>query len=210
LNILAHDLGEAMSPEHAPLAGDEFLPGATYSRTHHTIIEASPERVWPWLAQMGGDRAGWYSFDSLDNRGIPSADAIHPEWQRIAEGDLISAMRNTDAYFGVLRVEPRKVLVLGSPRMRVSGPTPPIEEAPFNMTWAFVLEPIGDDATLLCVRVRAESDSPPAMFIRYGWSMLAHEIMQREQIENLKRRAESYAGATDTGDASDAANSAPR
>ena len=30
-------------------------------------IEAPPARVWPWLLQMGFGRAGWYSWDHLDN-----------------------------------------------------------------------------------------------------------------------------------------------
>jgi hypothetical protein len=50
-------------------------------------IEVPPSQVWPWLIQMGCDRAGWYSWDRLDNAGVSSADLIHPEWQQIAVGD---------------------------------------------------------------------------------------------------------------------------
>ncbi|HEY6689139.1 MAG TPA: hypothetical protein VI094_23345 [Propionibacteriaceae bacterium] len=49
-------------------------------------IEAPPERVWPWLVQMGYDRAGWYSWDRLDNGGRPSVDRIYPEWQEVKLG----------------------------------------------------------------------------------------------------------------------------
>jgi hypothetical protein len=32
---------------------------------------------------MGTYRAGWYSWDRLDNWGRSSAECIHPEWQEI-------------------------------------------------------------------------------------------------------------------------------
>jgi hypothetical protein len=61
--------------------GPELIPGAQRSATVAVTIEAPPDRVWPWLVQMGADRAGSYSWDQLDNWGIASAERIHPEWQ---------------------------------------------------------------------------------------------------------------------------------
>ena len=191
LDLFERDLGAAPPPDELELPGDDLLAHARYSRTHHAIIEAPPERVWPWLAQMGGDRAGWYSLDFLDNRGVPSAETIHPEWQSAAEGDLVRAMRGTYAWFGVLRVEPHRHLILGSPSLRRAGAACPAADPPIRMTWAFVLEPVGEDATLLCVRVRADSESGVGALARHAWAIVAHEIMQREQLVNLKRRAEA-------------------
>jgi proline iminopeptidase len=54
-------------------------------------IDAPPEVVWPWLVQMGWDRAGWYSWDRLDNEGRRSAREVHPEWQDLAIGDHVRA-----------------------------------------------------------------------------------------------------------------------
>ncbi len=51
-------------------------------------IRAQPADVWPWLAQLGCRRAGRYSYDALDNGGIPSADRILPELPRVEVGDL--------------------------------------------------------------------------------------------------------------------------
>src|SRR5215472_10450242 len=53
---------------------DELIPDPAHSSTMATTLPASPEKVWPWLVQMGGDRAGWYGWDWLDNGGRPSAD----------------------------------------------------------------------------------------------------------------------------------------
>jgi hypothetical protein len=43
--------------------------------TRAITIHAPPDRVWPWLEQMGRG-AGWYSFDLLDNGGRMSARHI--------------------------------------------------------------------------------------------------------------------------------------
>ena len=51
-----------------------------------TALAAPPERVWPWLVQMGGGRGGWYSWDWLDNNAQPSTDRIVPEWQSLEVG----------------------------------------------------------------------------------------------------------------------------
>ncbi|WP_412018716.1 hypothetical protein [Nocardia sp. KC 131] len=55
--------------------------------------EAPAGRVRPWLAQMGYDRAGWYSWDRLDNGSRLSAEQVHPEWQEVALGDWLTAAR---------------------------------------------------------------------------------------------------------------------
>jgi hypothetical protein len=56
--------------------GDELIPDPAHFSTMATTLPAPPERVWPWLVQMGYDRAGWYSWDKLDHGGKPSADRI--------------------------------------------------------------------------------------------------------------------------------------
>jgi hypothetical protein len=43
------------------------------------VSSGNSSAVWPWLAQMGaGSRAGWYSYDVLDNRRRSSATRIIP------------------------------------------------------------------------------------------------------------------------------------
>jgi hypothetical protein len=104
---------------------------------------------------------------------------------------MIPALPTSPDGFAVLRLEPERALVLGDPGLlpgaaRSGGP-------PWQTTWAFVLAPIGETATRLTVRARA--DFPPA------WTMavvrpllgLAHEVMERRQLHNLRRRAEAMA-----------------
>jgi proline iminopeptidase len=64
-----------------PYPGADLIPGGQRGATMAVTIDAPPSRVWPWLVQMGCDRAGWHSWDRLDNGGVPSAERVHPEWQ---------------------------------------------------------------------------------------------------------------------------------
>lgn len=59
-----------------PFPGADLIPGGKRGRTMAVTIDAPPSAVWPWLVQMGCDRAGWYSWGRLDNGGRPSADRI--------------------------------------------------------------------------------------------------------------------------------------
>ena len=55
------------------LPGDELVPFPRKIVTHSITINAPTEDVWPWLVQLGAGRAGWYSYDRIDNGGKPSA-----------------------------------------------------------------------------------------------------------------------------------------
>ncbi|MEA2323014.1 MAG: hypothetical protein QOD81_2864, partial [Solirubrobacteraceae bacterium] len=80
-------LGTSDEERTATYPGDDLIPDGHRYGAMATTIAAPPKRVWPWLVQMGCDRAGFYSFDRLDNGGRPSAVDVHPEWQQLREGD---------------------------------------------------------------------------------------------------------------------------
>ena len=73
------------------MPGDSLIPDANHSATHAVTIYAAPEDIWPWLARMGYQRGGLYSYDWLDRLfgflDRPSADRIIPEFQKLEEGD---------------------------------------------------------------------------------------------------------------------------
>jgi hypothetical protein len=71
------------------MPGDSILPDPTFNATRAVTIDATPAQVWPWLVQMGYQRAGFYSYDRLDNDGIPSAEHLLPEFQQLEAGDAI-------------------------------------------------------------------------------------------------------------------------
>jgi ketosteroid isomerase-like protein len=161
------------------LPGDELVP-AKVQWTNGITIRARPSEIWPWLVQMGcGTRAGAYSYDALDNGGIPSADRIIPELQHVEVGDILPWTPTADDGFIVRGVEPERALVLG--------------EETGSFTWTFVLEPIDETSTRLVARVRSWYKT---LASRLMIGFVFHPIhfgMQRRQLLNLKQRAETGA-----------------
>jgi uncharacterized protein YndB with AHSA1/START domain len=189
----------------ARLPGDAMISRPTFAMTQAVTIDAPPERVWPWLAQMGVGRAGWYSYDAIDNGGVPSARVLLGRYQRVAVGDVLPAAPGATDGFVVLAVAPPNDLVLGGP---------PDAERGQRATWEFNLRPLDGDRTRLVVRVRvadhwltaAPPPDPtrPRRFVDRVYAFMArlpkpvlfafagfgHRVMENEQLRGLKRRAE--------------------
>src|SRR6266511_1264030 len=66
--------------------GRDGLVDGAGSTTRAIPVTARAEQVWPWLVQIGYGRAGWYSYDWIDNDGRPSADRILPDFQYLRVG----------------------------------------------------------------------------------------------------------------------------
>lgn len=95
---------------------DSLVPAPTGRSTMATTLPAPPEAVWPWLIQMGTERAAWYSWDLLDNRGRPSATRIMAQWQQLDKVDRIDASPDGKLYFTVALIDrPRGPLPAYSP-----------------------------------------------------------------------------------------------
>lgn len=153
-----------------PLPGDHLVPDPGTQSTRAVTIEAPAEAVWPWLAQLGQDRAGFYSYAGLENLAgcrMHNADAIHPEWQTRELGEMVSLHPLNG--LPVARFEPGRVLALES--------------------WgAFVLEPHGPRCTRLIVRGRI-----PRGLGALGNALLLeipHFLMERKMLLGIKERAE--------------------
>jgi hypothetical protein len=193
LSDLASELGtpEAREPERS-LPGDDLILDARGQLTHGITIEAPPSRIWPWLLQMGCGRAGFYSIDLLDNGGVPSARDVHPELMDLRVGDMIAATPEAKNHFEVLRIQRERVLVLGGlfdterGEQRRFGEARPREF--WQVTWAFVLEPLDDRTTRLHVRVRGSFSE--AMRWHASWVMPVHGLMEHSQLRHLAERAE--------------------
>jgi hypothetical protein len=193
---LARDYGTPESREdEAPLHGDALLPDATGRLTDGITIDAPPARIWPWLVQMGGGRAGFYSLDALDNAHRPSARELHPALQALEVGQVIPATPDGTDGFEVLAIEPERALVLGGlfdPEAKRQLPFASPRPAHFwQVTWAFVLEALDPQRTRLHVRVRAAFS--PDQRLHAAWITPVHWLMETAQLRNLKRRAEGRA-----------------
>src|SRR5688500_20401961 len=94
------------------LPGDAMISDPIFTSTHAITINAPPEQVWPWIAQMGAGRAGWYSWDAIDNGGTPSATSIMPAFQTVVSGDVMPAIPGATDAFVVAAVDAPRDLVL--------------------------------------------------------------------------------------------------
>jgi proline iminopeptidase len=178
-----------------PFPGASLIPGGRRGATMAVTIEAPPSRVWPWLVQMGCDRAGWYSWDRLDNGGVASAEQVHPEWQRLAVGDRLASTPSGRAWFEVAALEPERFLGLraainlrdGHP-FDTTGPRPRFY---MNALWGFQLKEMPQGHTRLVVSGYAAARPWLVQTISdlLFWEP-AHWIMQTRQFTNLKQRAE--------------------
>ena len=192
---LVRDLG---ARERA-LPGDTLLADASEQTTHAVAVAAPPERIWPWLVQMGRGRGGFYSIDLVDNGGARSAREVHPEMAGIDVGDLVPIRPRSDSGFEVLAMDEGRSLVLGglwdpgAGHQRPFGAPRP--ERFVHCTWSFALEALGGGSTLLLARTRMAV--PPATRINPAWLRPAHNVMQATQLRNLAARAEERLPAND-------------
>ena len=185
-----------------PYPGGEIVPGGQRSSaTMAVTIDAPRSRVWPWLVQMGCGRAGWYSWDHLDNWGVPSTDRIHPEWQHVALGDHLPAVPDGSQWWEVAALEPERFLGLRMSLDLRGRPFDPRGTRPRCYTdslWGFLLNELPGGRTRLVVggywTFEPRWLQPILTVLLYEPT---HWIMQMRQFLNLKRRAEAAAMQAD-------------
>lgn len=178
-----------------PYPGADLIPGGRRIATMAVTIGAPRSQVWPWLVQMGCNRAGWYSWDRLDNGAIPSADRIHPEWQDVSVGDHLPATSSGLVWFEIAALEPERFLALRSAldvRRRRSFDTNGKWPRFYSYsTWCFLLDELPGLRTRLVVSGYARSN-PRALTATLDvmfWEPV-HWLMQTRQFANLRQRTE--------------------
>ena len=162
-----------------------------------TCVATGPEKHRP--PQMGAGRAGWYSWDAIDNGGTPSATRVWPELQTVIPGDVMPA---TDA-FVVSVVDPPRDLVL----------TVPDGHGGHAVASEHALVPLEGGRTRLLVRGRASArwldlaraqplSGHRRIFIERAYALLArlarpllisvaavgHRVMERRHLRGIQRR----------------------
>jgi hypothetical protein len=95
-----------------PVPHAKLVPDTTRTATMAVTLAAPPSAVWPWLVQLGRDRAGCDGWGRLDNARRPIADRIHPEWQTIAIGDRLPSRSDGASWFEVAVPAPERILAL--------------------------------------------------------------------------------------------------
>jgi hypothetical protein len=176
--------GTTSEERDATLTGDDLIPTPDVMATRAITVHALADQVWPWIAQLGQGRGGFYSYDALENLvgcHIHSADRVVPECQGVKVGDQVKL--HPEVALDITVVEQGRALVLrgGVPM----GTVPP----PYDTTWAFVLREQPDGTTRLLVRERYAYLKRWAGFLVEPVAVVAFVMTQR-MLRGIRDRAE--------------------
>jgi hypothetical protein len=178
------------------LPGDGLLEGNLAQVTRAITINAPPERIWPWLMQMGQDRGGFYSYTALENMigaGMPEVHRLRSNWNARDLGETVwfatpKRFKGQGRMIAAI-VDPPQAFVMVMPddweRILQGGKGS-------QGSWGFVLKPIDADHTRLISRLR--SGPPPRIGARIAGAAFwepAHFVMERKMLLTIKRLSES-------------------
>jgi hypothetical protein len=169
------------------LPGDELLPRADLTATRAVTIRVSAEHVWPWIVQLGQGRAGFYSYDILENLvglNIHSTDRIVPEWQHVAVGDEIRLAPQVGLVVASLK-QGRALVLSGGIPIRDTAP-------PYDFVWAFALRDELDGTTRLLVREQYAYTRPWARLLIEPTQVVSL-VMSQKMLRGIRERAERTA-----------------
>ena len=172
--------GTELGESQRRLPGDGIVPEPNFQITHAINIDAPPEAVWPWLAQMGREHTGYYGLDILENRSIPSITFLR---QDIRDPEVGMQM---DGGYHIIEMEPNRKLIYGAFNL---CRWPVITQ---DLSALYLLERRRDGSTRLLARHRAYTYGSLATVFNLVYE-LAASISTIRQLQNLKRLAESMA-----------------
>ncbi|SDS01487.1 SRPBCC family protein [Actinopolymorpha singaporensis] len=173
--------------------GDHLIPNPRWGFTHAIEINAPVERVWPWVQQVGADRAGFYSYQWLENLvgcRIRNAETLHPEWTAEEGGELL--VHPQVMPLRVVTVSPGRSFVA-----YVDDEAAREEGRPWaRATWLLAVEPLNARRTRFLSRFRADSSDDLVTRLTFGPSLLEpiSVVMDRAMLRGVKERAERQPG----------------
>jgi hypothetical protein len=171
--------GATQEEVNRPMPGDELDARPTFLATRAITIEATPHEIWPWLVQMGFDRAGYYGYDIIENLGSKqgpySAERIIPELQNVKVGDEVPISAAGSWVF--YAIEPERYFIW-------SG-----ETGDGAFTWA--LYPIDENHTRLVSRIRwSHHWSQPGLIALDLFTEFTDHLAIRKILQGVKGRVE--------------------
>ncbi|NYD40186.1 SRPBCC family protein [Nocardioides panaciterrulae] len=141
--------------------------------TRAVRVDAPAEEVWRWLVQIGQDKAGFYSYDWLENLAgcrLHTATRVHPEWQDARVGDPLTLFPGVATRLA--EVDPPRALVIEG--------------------WgAYLVQPDRDGSCRLVAR--SHVDREPRALAYYLGLELPHALMERRMLLGIKAHAEAAA-----------------
>jgi hypothetical protein len=173
------------------------LPGAALAlgapnQTRAIDIDAPAAQVFAWVAQLGQNRAGFYSYSALENLvgcEMPDIRHLDPALQHWSVGDKLwmypPSKLEGMGHATLLYYEPGQALVFGT-----NTPIDPPGAAPTG-TWSFTIKPTGENSARLLTS--GSGGSMPSLlgqaYTRTVFEPL-HFVMERRMLEGIKGLAE--------------------
>lgn len=177
-----------------PLPGDDVVPAPWYRSTRALTIAAPVEDVWPWVAQLGQDRGGFYSYTWVENMllaDIHNARTVNPGWLERQAGELLP-LTPPNYPLGLVKRSGRSV----GPHIRTFEPN----AAMVLDGWgSFVLLPVASGYTRFIIRDPTKPLPFPGQLL---WKLLfepGHFAMERRMMKGIRVRAEAALGPGTTG-----------
>ncbi|MFI5076828.1 MAG: hypothetical protein ACHQRO_05775 [Vicinamibacteria bacterium] len=173
-----------------PLPGDELVPTPGWSWTHGVEIDAPPAAVWPWVAQIGADRGGFYSYQWLENLAgcrLRNAERIHPEWQVRPGGRIV--LHPAVPALPIAAVDSGRFFVAHAPASAdaVAAGAPWVA-----ISWLFLVEPLDRGRSRFVSRYRVACSDSLRARLAFGPALVEPigAEMDRRMLLGVKARAE--------------------
>lgn len=184
-------LDEATAARAYP--GDELVQDPRWGWTHGIEIDAPAADVWPWIAQIGADRGGFYSYQWLENLAgcdLRNAETIHPEWA-VHEGGVL-LLHSKMPPLRVASVSPGSYFIASAP---ADGAARALGKPWAEVSWLFFLEPMGDRRCRFISRYRCACSDDTATRLQMGPALVEPIgfAMDRRMLMGVKERAERAA-----------------
>jgi hypothetical protein len=170
--------------------GDQLVPEPRWQWSHAIEVNAPAPEVWPWIAQIGADRAGFYSYQWLENLAgcdIENAETVHPEWAARTGDDLV--LHPDAPALQIVEVEAGHWLVAhGAPDPRLD----PSADRWITASWLFLVRPLADHRCQVVSRYRIATSPHLSLRLQYGPTVMEPIgfAMDRRMLKGIKRRAE--------------------
>ncbi len=162
------------------LPEDGIVADPAFDATRAITIAAAPEKIWPWLVQMGYGRAGFYGYDLIENpgggRGLRSATAILPEFQHPRTGDTLPLSVAASLEFGT--IAQNRVMVWRS------------RDNPHTGVFIWALVPVDGEHTRLISRILWRYPSDPVGRALNVFTEFADHVAVRAILRGVRDRAE--------------------
>jgi hypothetical protein len=161
--------------------GDELLPQPASFVNRAVTINAAPDKIYPWLVQLGAEKGGYYSYTALETYmlfcPLENADRIHAEWQNLKVGDTVKMCPSTSGPppYEVAQLHPNQAMILGHK-----------ENGEWVDLWIFNIVPQNDGSSRLILRTRTNA-------VGGFWDVIHPGvfIMETGMLGGIKERAEA-------------------